>query len=75
MTTVMIGIRIFIRGIMRKTGKDYLIFDPEDIQEKLGLEHVPEDAYGRMDIFRLNVEVAERVTMNYFIDSKDVENH
>lgn len=57
---------------MRKTGKDYLILKPQDVQKKLEIENIPDNFSARMDVFRLNAEVAGKVPMNYFIDSKDV---
>ena len=65
----------FYSRYMRKTGKDYLILKPQDVQKKLEIENIPDNFSARMDVFRLNAEVAGKVPMNYFIDSKDVKNY
>ena len=62
----------FYSRYMRKTGKDYLSFDPKDIQEKLGLESVPEDSYGRIDIFRRESSDQKTPLRNFYKTSSDV---
>jgi len=45
----------FYSRYMRKTGKDYLILNPKNVQEELDLKSIPEGyGWGRVDISRIN---------------------
>ena len=64
----------FYSRYMRKGGNRELIFDPEDIQEKLGLQNIPDKAYGKMIINRIP-EDQEDSPINAFKNSGDVLRH
>ena len=65
----------FYSRYMRKVKKHYLIFKPQDIQKKMNIEDVPNNVYGRMNVYRIDPIEKIEDSMNYFKYSKDVENY
>ena len=65
----------FYSRYMRKTGKHYLIFKPQDVQKKLGIENIPDNVYGRMNVYRTEPYEIGDPPMSRFKNQKDVEKY